>query len=430
MSAVRDRSTHVRERPRSPEGRIVILVGGLLGFEAALYSAVTPVLPHYAHEFGVSKPAIGVLAAAYAAGMIPGSLLGAWIATRGGVRRTVIVALLLFALSTTAFGLATGIVTLDLFRFVQGVACGCIWSGGLAWVIAITPRARRGAVVGRAFAAGMFGTLLGPVLGTLAAAIGTEVVFTAVAAVSLCLVAWTLRHAEPPLPQQATRRSWLVFAREPRLILALWLVLLEAGTVGATSALLPLRLSAFGASGIEIGATFVVVSLLGALVMPFVGGFVDRRGPGQPLLCGLLLTAALVALLPVPQSALGLAALTVLLLAGSLSASITPVTSVTTDLTERAGGALVLATTLLNVGWAAGEVVGAPAAATLAQITSDATPLLALAGLTVISLVTVIVTRLTEVGLIPPRAVALKGPMASACTNAMPDASGLADSIG
>ena len=56
----------------------------LLGFEAVLYSVLTPVLPHYANAFGASKPAIGVLAASYPAGMIPGSLLGAWIATRAG----------------------------------------------------------------------------------------------------------------------------------------------------------------------------------------------------------------------------------------------------------------------------------------------------------------------------------------------------------
>ena len=70
------------EGARGPEGRIVLLISVLLGFEAVLYSAVTPILPHYANEFSASKPAIGLLAAAYPAGMIPGSLLGGWIATR------------------------------------------------------------------------------------------------------------------------------------------------------------------------------------------------------------------------------------------------------------------------------------------------------------------------------------------------------------
>ena len=73
---------------RGPEARTVMLLGILLGFESVLYSVVTPVLPHYQHQFGASKPAIGLLAAAYPAGMLPGSLLGGWMATRAGVRRT------------------------------------------------------------------------------------------------------------------------------------------------------------------------------------------------------------------------------------------------------------------------------------------------------------------------------------------------------
>ena len=375
----------------------MILIGTLLGFESVLYSAVTPVLPHYAHQFGVSKPAIGILTASYPAGMIPGSLLGAWIATRAGVRRTVIVGLLIFTLSITAFGFATEIVTLDVLRFVQGVACGCIWAGGLAWVIAIAPRAQRGGILGSVLAAAIFGTLLGPVVGTLAIVIGTEVVFTTIGAVSLCLVAWTLRHPEPPLSHPDSQTSWLVLARDPRLQLSLSLVVLEAATIGATSTLLPLRLSAFGASGIAIGATFLVASLLSTLIVPFVGRFVDRYGPGPPLRWGMLLTAALVALLPVPQSALALAALTVLALGGPMTANMTPVTSVITELTERAGAALVLGTMMLNLGWATGEMLGAPAAATLAQMTSDAAPLLALAALMAISLVAVVRTRLTDI---------------------------------
>ena len=42
-------------RDHSPEHGTVVLIRILLMFEASLYSAVTPVLPHYAHAFGASK---------------------------------------------------------------------------------------------------------------------------------------------------------------------------------------------------------------------------------------------------------------------------------------------------------------------------------------------------------------------------------------
>ena len=118
---------------------------------------------------------------------------------------------------------------LDALRFVQGAACGCIWGGGLAWVIAIAPRERRGEVLGSVLAAAIFGTLLGPVLGTLAVAVGTEFVFSCVGAVSLGLAAWTLRHREPPLPEAGTGAPLLALVRSPRLMLGLWLVAARGG---------------------------------------------------------------------------------------------------------------------------------------------------------------------------------------------------------
>ncbi len=61
MTALRSRRPRTETRDLDPDRRTVVLIGVLLGFEAVLYSALTPLLPHYAHAFGASKPAIGVL---------------------------------------------------------------------------------------------------------------------------------------------------------------------------------------------------------------------------------------------------------------------------------------------------------------------------------------------------------------------------------
>src|SRR5205807_6117679 len=101
-----------------------------------------------------------------------------------------------------------------------------------------------------------------------------------------------------------------------RFMLGCWLVLLVACTIGATGTLLPLRLSRFGASGIAIGLTFVLASLLSSVLTPWTGRFVDRRGIILPLCVGLVAAGVLVALLPVPQAALPLSVLTVAGLGG------------------------------------------------------------------------------------------------------------------
>ncbi|HTP20379.1 MAG TPA: MFS transporter [Solirubrobacteraceae bacterium] len=369
-----------------PDRRTIVLIRVLLGFESILYSVLTPVFPHYARAFGASKPAIGVLAAAYPAGMLPGSLLGGWIATRTGVRRTTVVGLLLFTCAIVPFGFGSDIRTLDALRFVQGMACGCIWGGGLAWVIAISPRDRRGEALGSVFAAVIFGTIIGPVLGTAAAATGTAVVFTCVGGVSLALTAWTLRHPEPPRAALGAGTPLRAMARDPRIVLGCWLILLEACMVGATGTLIPLRLSRFGASAVAIGAAFVLASLLAMVVNPAIGRFADRRGVRLPLIAGLGGSAVLLLLLPVPQSAIALAALTVLTLGGPLSAFGLPAISIMTEAIERIGAALAFGSMLFNLAWATGETIGAPAAASVSRATSDGVPFAALAALMLVTL--------------------------------------------
>ena len=130
MCLLRSRLEAVKYSRQDPAHSTVVLVRVLLLFESAMYSAITPVLPHYAHTLGASKPAVGVLAGAYPAGIIPASLIGAWIASRTGVRRTTVIGLLLFAVSIAGFGFATSIVALDALRFIQGAGCGFIWGGG------------------------------------------------------------------------------------------------------------------------------------------------------------------------------------------------------------------------------------------------------------------------------------------------------------
>jgi MFS family permease len=372
----------------NPERPLVTLVAMLLAFESSLYSAVTPVLPHYAHSLHASKPALGVLVAAYPAGLIPGALLGGWIASTRGVRRTTLAGLTVFGVAVAAFGFAVNLVTLDALRFIQGASCGLIWGGGLTWVIAAAPRERRGATIGAAIAAATFGTLLGPLFGTAAVAVGTAPVFGALGLVSLGLALRTRAHPEPPPapdaePSGVQLRSVL---HSGGVTLGFWLITLEAMTIGATNVLMPLRLSRFGASGVAIGATFVAASALSSVLSPIVGRITDRRGTRLPLAFGLVSAAVLLSALLAPRSAAGLAAVNVVALGGPLAAYMIPAVSMMTVSAEAAGVSLIVVTTLGNLAYAVGETVGAPVAAGLSQATGDGVPILLLAALMVLTL--------------------------------------------
>jgi MFS family permease len=365
------------------------LVPILLLFESALYSAVTPVLPHYARVLHASKPAIGVLAASYAAGLIPGGLLGGWLATRSGVCRTTLAGLIAFAVAVAPFGFVSGIAVLDSLRVLQGVAAGCIWGGALTWVMATSPRAQRGQVIGTAIAAATFGTLLGPALGTLAVAAGTGPAFAAVGVVSLLLGGWVALQPEPrqsdPDPHEAHAPIGQLL-RSRAFVLGTWLVGLEAITIGAANTLLPLRLARFGASGIAIGATFLGAAAVSTLLAPVVGRITDRRGPFGPIRVGLVLSALLTAALVFPSSALALAVLSVIALGVPLTGYLTPAATLITESADAAGIALAVATMTLNLAYALGETIGAPAGATISQATSDTVVFLVLAAIMALTL--------------------------------------------
>jgi predicted MFS family arabinose efflux permease len=251
-------------------------------------------------------------------------------------------------------------------------------------------------VVGSVIGAAIFGTLLGPLLGVFAVTVGTAPVFSVVGAISLGLALWVRMHPEPAVREaeaEPARAPLATVLRSRGLRLGIWLVVLEAMTIGATSALLPLRLSHLGASGIAIGATFLLASALSAALASLVGRTTDRHGAARPMAIGLLASAVLIALLPVPQSWPVTAALSVIVLGGPLTGLMIPAVSLMTDSAERAGLALVLVTTLVNLGYAIGETIGAPAAASLSSATSDAVPLL---GLSVAMLLSVRWVRATR----------------------------------
>ncbi|MGH2876906.1 MAG: MFS transporter, partial [Solirubrobacteraceae bacterium] len=362
--------------------RAVVLVSTLLLFESSMYSALTPLLPHYADTLHLAKPAVGLLTACYPIGIVSGSLLGAWAAARLGVRRATVIGLVLLAAAVVPFGFGDDVTLLDGLRLLQGIGCGFIWVGGLTWVIGGAEKHRRGQMLGSVFAAAIVGTILGPILGTLATSVGTAPVFVLVGAVALGLACWTRGHPKPSFTRdpEEGRPTLRALLANRGLALGAGLILLEAATVGATSTLIPLRLSRLGGSELLIGGTFVVGSLLSALLARPIGRATDRHGPRPPLWLGLPATAVLMALLTLPTSPVLLGLVTAVVYGGPLTLYTVPATTILTDASELAGIPIVVASMVLNLGWALGEALGAPFAANLSQLGGDSLPLLGLAA--------------------------------------------------
>src|SRR3954452_9562028 len=126
--------------------RLLVLVCALVAVDTMLYAALTPLLPHFAHDLHLSKAGAGVLVAAYAAGALVGGLPGGLATARLGARRAVFIGLALMGVSSLAFAFVHGFWPLAAARFVQGCGSGFTWAGAFAWLLAAAPRERRGVV--------------------------------------------------------------------------------------------------------------------------------------------------------------------------------------------------------------------------------------------------------------------------------------------
>jgi MFS family permease len=381
------------------ELRLLFLVAGAIVFvDTMFYAAVVPLLPTLTRELHLTKASAGVLTAGYAIGTLIGSLPGGRFAERAGPRRTLYAGLAMMASSSFAFGLLDNIVLLDLARVVQGFGGAFTWSGALAWLIAEVPDDRRGTAIGGVLAAGIGGALFGPVVGTLAHALGRGPVFSAVVLVALALAVAVALLPAPRAPEvDRARRPLTHQLRQPAILLGMWLVALPALASGAMNVLGPLRLAALGAGAVGIGATFLVAAAVEAAISPIVGRVSDRRGRLFPLRIGLAGAAVALVLFTLPQTALVLAVVIVLETV-ALGTFWAPAMAMLSDAADWHGMSQGYALALINFAWAAGQIAGAAGGGALAKTGGDGVPFALSAALCAATLAVIVFRPALERG--------------------------------
>jgi MFS family permease len=345
--------------------RLVALASLLVAVDTVLYAALTPLLPHFTHEFHLSKTLAGVLVAAYPLGCLVGGLPGGVAAVRLGPRRAVVTGLMLFSVASVGFALTHGYALLLGARVVQGIGSALTWAGSFSWLVDATPRNRRGEVVGTAMGAAVFGALLGPALGALAAVAGRAEVFLGIAALGIALacVALLLPPAEGSQPSVAALGR--AFRNRTFLGGLAWMNL-PALLFGVLGVLAPLHLDAAGWSAAMIGGAWTAGAALETIQAPLVGRLSDRRGRLLPvrwaLAAGTLLALGLAfggrPLVYVPLLVLTTLAYGVLF---------TPALALIADGADEVGLAQGLAFGVMNAAWATGAVVGPLAGAARAN---------------------------------------------------------------
>jgi MFS family permease len=372
--------------------RILLLACAVVFVDTLFFVALTPLLPHYVDTLGLGKTGAGVLAAAYPIGAFVGAIPSGIVAARAGVKPTVLVGMTAVAACIVLFGLCNEAWQLDTVRFVQGLASAFTWTGALAWLVLASPAARRGSLIGTAFAAAVGGALFGPVLGGVASVAGTGWSFGIVGVASLALATWAAVIPAPQPQEQQPLSMFLRALRDRRILLGVWFVCLPAMLFGTLSVLAPLKLSDLGFSAVAIGAVYLCSAAVESANNILVGRASDRRGPLFPIKLGLAGSIVVASLLPWPENAYALAFLVV---CGGLAfgAFFTPSMTMLSQRADERGLDYGYAFALVNIAWAPGQSLGAAGGGALAQATSDTFVYLLLAGVCALTLAGVLRLR-------------------------------------
>lgn len=368
---------------------LLLLVAVLVFVDTMLYAALTPLLPHFAHELDLSKTRAGALVAAYAAGALIGGLPGGFAAVRLGARRAVLVGLTAMGLSSVGFAFAGSFDTLFLARLLQGCGSAFTWAGAFAWLLAAAPRKRRGELLGSAMGAAVFGALFGPVIGAAAALAGRAVIFSGLAGLSLVLVVWTVRLGSSPAGELPSASALVRALRNRQFAGGLALMALPSLLFGVLSVLGPLHLSSAGWGAAGIGAVWLVGAAFESVQAPLIGRLTDRRGKLLPVRVALSVAAIASLALAADSRPLFYVPLIVI---GAMSYSVlfTPAFALIADGAEDVGLAQGMGFGLMNAAWAVGAVVGPAAGGAIANATGDWIPFLLAGGICALALVGVV----------------------------------------
>ncbi|MEI8081420.1 MAG: MFS transporter, partial [Actinomycetes bacterium] len=260
--------------------RLLFLVCAVLLMESFFSAVLTPLVPSYRNDLGLTDGATGILVAAYAAGSLLLALPAGWFSSRFNPRNAVILGLIGVGVASVLFGFASHLAVLEISRFFLGGFGALLWAGGLSWVISAYPVAKRGQAMGILLAAAVAGELVGQPVGALADEVGTEKVFGAMLVLALLLVALarTVPAAAEADGQTAHQAVRAVKASGIRVwLLALLAVTGPSTALGAILLIAPLRFDDLGLSAWLLAGAFLAMSLVEMLVGPVAGRVAGRN---------------------------------------------------------------------------------------------------------------------------------------------------------
>jgi MFS family permease len=307
-----------------------------------------------------NKIEVGVVVTAIAVAAVVTRPVAGRLADRNGYKMLMLAGTVTCVLAGLAYFAAAGIVSTVAVRILHGIGEGTVYTAGAAWLVLLSPAARRGRVVGLYGICMWLGITLGALLGTVALRVnGFTAVWWFCLAAPVLGVALVLVKAAPEQPPATAKPS--IFPRTA-LLPGIALSLAALG-YAALSAFVALHLAARGiGNGIAAfnayGFTYVGVRL-------FIGNLPDRLGPNRVAIWSALVEAVgLLTVAVAPNLPVAIAG--GLIMGAGLSLLFPSLALLVINQTDKSQQGAALGT--FTSFWDIGLAVGGPAAGLIASV--------------------------------------------------------------
>ena len=266
-------------------------------------SVISPVLPLYAREFGVSYSGAGMLISGFAIGRLAFDYAGGRLADRFSPRLLGVVGALVTALSAFLSGMATSFEWLVAYRVLEGLGSAIYVITIMALFARTVPAAQMGKAMGFYQSQILLGVSFGPTLGGVVAEIwGMRAPFVVMSAFCVIVAVLTFatvtpvpgsaaseRRPHPPLSrmmEHVANRTFLFI-----LVLTFYVF---AGRAGIRMNLIPLFGEELGGlSESQIGIILSASAFSNFAVLWHAGSLLDRSGRMHVAMPSLIATAAI-----------------------------------------------------------------------------------------------------------------------------------------
>jgi ACDE family multidrug resistance protein len=273
------------------------------------YGVVSPVLPQFARNFGVSISAATFVITAFALMRLCFAPVSGLLVQRLGERRVYVDGILIVALSTGACAFAQSYWQLLLFRSLGGIGSTMFFVSSLALMIRVSPEDARGRVAGMFSTAFLVGSVAGPVLGSVTAGLGLSmpfVIYGVALLIAAAVVFFSLRHSPLAAPEQRVEPTvTLRIALRQKAYRAALLSNFATGwsVFGLRMALVPLFVTEVLGRGAGLAGVALATFAVGNVSAVIPSGYLsDRVGRRTLIIVGLAVSGAATALVGAASS--------------------------------------------------------------------------------------------------------------------------------